>query len=262
MKYFVDKLNLNLMLKLVIAIIFGFLISRINFLVGLLIALLSVGFFIFQYIENREVRVHALQQYLKDLNQGIYSLDISEYQEGELAKLQAELYKTTIMIKNMNIQLKDQKDTLQQALEDIAHQLKTPLSSLLLLNELQEPDELVHRSSEQIGRLTYLVESLLALIKLDANLDEFEMDKHSIQDIIDPVTTLIQPQLGTLCLEMDVHNEICFCDLRKTQEVLLNILNNKTRYAHSKIIIKSKQDSFSTYIMVSDDRPPHHTGIF
>lgn len=109
------------------------------------------------------------------MNQGIYTLDISEYQEGELAKLQAELYKTTVMIKNMNIQLKDQKDTLQKALEDIAHQLKTPLSSVLLLNELQEPDELVDRSYEQIGRLKYLVESLLALIKLDANLDKIEV---------------------------------------------------------------------------------------
>lgn len=60
MKYFVDKQNLKLMITVMVAIIFGFLISRIYFLFGLLITFLIVGFFICQYIVNREVRVHAL----------------------------------------------------------------------------------------------------------------------------------------------------------------------------------------------------------
>ena len=64
---------------------------------------------------------------------------------------------------------------LADSMADISHQLKTPLTSLLVLNDLladnpAEPDraKFLDRMRSQLNRIEWLVTSLLKLSKLDA----------------------------------------------------------------------------------------------
>lgn len=68
---------------------------------------------------------------------------ISESEEGELSILQSEITKMTMRIREQNSALRKEKEHLADSLADIAHQLRTPLTSANLILSLLEnaPDE-------------------------------------------------------------------------------------------------------------------------
>ncbi len=251
MKYFSDKENIKLLISIILTIIIGSIIIRYSFIIGLLFMLLLSILFIFAYIKRRDQRVNNLYEDLRELNSGNYSYNFKAYEEGELAKLQNELEKTTITINNMNHKLISQQDALEEGLENIAHQLKTPISSLILLNELQEENELVTKSHDQLQRLNYLSNSLLKLIRLDANLETFDIETININNLIESALNLSNIQDKELVL--NIENEIIRCDFLKTQEALINILTNKKRHAYSTITIETFEKDLSSCIKISDD---------
>lgn len=63
-------------------------------------------------------------------------LFIEELDEGELSILQSEIAKMTLRIREQNAALQREKENLADSLADIAHQLRTPLTSVNLLLSL------------------------------------------------------------------------------------------------------------------------------
>lgn len=253
MKYLVDKENLKLFTMVLVSISIGFFIAYFNLFIGFLISAILSAVVLFMYFSVRDSRVESLSDYLLKLNEGDYSYDIESYEEGELAKLQSQLNKTTVLIQTMNVELMSQKKMLQKSLEDIAHQLKTPISSLLLLNEMQEDDELVLKSKDQLLRMNYLTNSLLKLVKLDGDLEVFEYDDVVLDDLLKDLNKLVQPSLGEIKLDISSSSSVVHIDRQKTLEALFNVVSNKTRYAKSYINIKVVEDSFFTNLLISDD---------
>lgn len=256
MKYLIDKDNLKFMISILFSVTLSFLLIKINTILAFIFISISLTLITYQYIKKRDVKVSEMVQFLKRLNQGHYDYDISSYQEGELSKLQTELNKTTITLKQMNMHLSQQKDLLQKGLEDVSHQLKTPLASLILLNELQDEDELVIKSKEQLERLKYLVESLLRLIKLDAGIEVFEIESFKLDALMEDVISLVNPMLKDIVLDIDVANIECMGDYNRSKEAILNVVYNKLRHADTKISIKSKKEHLSSILLISDDGDP------
>ena len=60
-------------------------------------------------------------------------LNIEENTEDELSILKNELYKITIMLKEVAENSQKDKTTLKDSLSDISHQLKTPLTSITII---------------------------------------------------------------------------------------------------------------------------------
>lgn len=253
MKFFSDKKNVSLIIKIIFSFVIGFLVSSYSVTLGFIVSLILVLTIVYKNISFREKRVNNLMQYLKSLNQGDYAYDISGYEEGELSKLQSELNKTTVILRNLNYDIEEQKNALQEALENISHQLKTPISSLLLLNEIQEQNEEVVRSKEQIERLDYLSDVLISLIRLDANLESFYMEQINVNDLLRQVESLSIPNLDNLNLNINHSDLVVYADYDKTVESLFNVLNNKLRYANKDIFINVSEDNFYTYISIWDD---------
>lgn len=69
-------------------------------------------------------------------------MDIDDNTEDELSILKNEIYKTTIMLKEIAENSIKDKVNLKDSLSDISHQLKTPLTSISILldNILDNPD--------------------------------------------------------------------------------------------------------------------------
>lgn len=253
MKYLNDRDNLKLIIHVIISIIAGFIVSIFSNIFGfLLVIFLCVNVF-YQYIKKRENRVSELNQYLKRVNNGNFDYSITQYEEGELAKLYSEINKTTVQLQTMNNNLKLQQVRLEQAVEDIAHQLKTPISSLLLLNELQEKDELVIKSKSQLQRLNYLSESLLKLVRIDASLEEFIISTVELDLMFHNIHILISPNLKGVSLNIDNSVYSIQCDVKKSEEAIINVINNKLRYAKEMITISTSEDSLNVYIRIYDD---------
>lgn len=206
------------------------------------------------YIKKREERISAITTQLQKLNNNDYSFDLDAYVEGEVARLQSEIHKTTVNVRQMNLLLIDQAKVMVESLENISHQLKTPLASLLILNELQDPnDELVMKSNTQIQRLNYLVQSLLKIAKLESKTEVFNIGTFDLGMCIAEALNIAIPASFNLSIRNEVKDIAVIADYNKTVEAILNVITNKIRYAKTTILLIARKHGTNTYLYISDD---------
>ena len=117
---------------------------------------------------KRQVRQAA--DYLRRINQGDYRLVMADSTEGEISILKGELYKTAIYLRKSAENAKADKLLLKDALSDISHQLKTPLTSLSINLENLEgnPDmasenrsRIMRRAKRDVDNISHMVQAIL-----------------------------------------------------------------------------------------------------
>lgn len=133
-------------------------------------------------------------------------LYIGEADEGELSILQSEITKMTLRIREQNDALKKEKKHLADSLADIAHQLRTPLTSTNLILSLlvETPDEkkwknLVREAEALLAQMDWLLTSLLKLSRLDAGIVMFQSGRINM-------SSLISAALRPFLISMELHN--------------------------------------------------------
>lgn len=172
------------------------ILLRKNIVINIVIAsLLSIMITIFalQYVHKRSVEIKRVTGYLEKINRGDYSLDMENMFEGEQSILENEVYKTTIHLKEMAERSTADKNQLKDSLSDISHQLKTPLTSMLInLENIQNALELdkdtvsrlIIKAKRDVNKMTKLVQQLLILSRFDANVIEFSKEKLELMKIV------------------------------------------------------------------------------
>ncbi len=230
------------------------------------IALFAVGTVvsIVFFLESRSRHVATVTEYLQALNRGDYSYDLNAYDEGELNVLHSELNKTTVHLQILNQELLKQQSLLKTSLEDISHQLKTPLASLSILNDLDDQESLIVQNSRtQINRMNRLVSSLLKLVQLEAQTLPFNLEKIKGKDFVLELVSEMRPLIDHH--QLDVHLELedvmIVCDPQQTAEAFSNVINNKLRYAKQVIKISLKRSGLSAELKISDDGPMIEYGL-
>lgn len=210
----------------------------INTAAGILVlaftAALGIVFFVFT-----KARYRSIAQISDQIDLVLHYADhlyVSESDEGELSILQSEITKMTTRIREQNDALKKEKEHLAESLADIAHQLRTPLTSVNLILSLLEnqPDEkerkaLIRETKELFDQMDWLLTSLLKLSRLDAGIVIFQSER------ID-VNTLIRAALHPFLISMELHNIALQTDVPKgaviqgdsgwLSEAIQNILKN------------------------------------
>lgn len=134
--------------------------------------------------KKRKQELIYMTDYLKKINKGLYDLEIVNNDEGELSILKNEIYKTTINLKEMYAKEYDERIKIKDNLANISHQLKTPLTSIMLMADtLIEEDVDKDKQKDflkDIRSLTeninFLVIAILKLSKFDANVLLFNKD--------------------------------------------------------------------------------------
>lgn len=195
-----------------------------TFLVGFftLLALEIMVLLVTLYIYFRENRtINKIVNYVKELNRKNYTLEIEENGESELSILKSELYKITVMLKEESESAKDEKKCLSKAVEDISHQLKTPLTSIrILLDNLEETEmdskmrkECIHDISKQIENMNFLTITLLKLARFDAGVVTMKKESISLQELF----SKIKSDLGVL---LELKNQTLLVDDGKDIELM------------------------------------------
>ncbi len=143
--------------------------STVLVLLFFTVAFHIISVLIFTRWRYREIE--KLSGYLRQISSGDYSLDVRDNHEGELSILKSEIYKVTLMLSEQGELLKKDKLRLTEAISDISHQLKTPLTSMTMMVDLlsdanlsgKKRSEFTHNISTQLERIDWLVSSLLKL---------------------------------------------------------------------------------------------------
>ena len=187
-----------------------------------ILGLFSAGFYgtaFFVFTRKRYERIAGISEQIDRVLHNEDCLDLSGEEEGELSILRSEVTKMTLRIREQNDALRREKQRLGDSMADIAHQLKTPLTSanliLSLLEDAKDSRErraLLREMDELLVRMDWLITSLLKLARLDAGIIVFERERISVRGLIDSA-------LMPLMISMDLHNIIVKQNIPEEAEV-------------------------------------------
>ena len=217
------------------------------------------------YLVKLDSSISNISKYINRLLNKDYSLDIIDNNEGSLSALKNDIYKITVILKEQNEELKEDKMHLANNLADISHQLKTPLTSMLIMSDLLENENLSKEDQKkflnvirsQLKRIEWLVSSLLKMAKLDAKTVEFKKEKIYADDLIlkavEPVNILMKEKEQRFVLCGD--NPTLNIDINWTSEALLNIIKNCSEHTPNQGEIKAEifDSVMYTEIVISDN---------
>ncbi len=228
---------------------------------GLLLLLIST-----LYTRRRYEDMERLSAYLRKICTGDYSLDIRDNEEGELSILKNEIYKMTLILSKQAELLKTEKEQLADAISDISHQLKTPLTSMLVMADLLNSDTLHENKRReftgnlelQLKRMEWLLTSLLKLSKIDSGTIKFKNEyirvNHLIKQVMKPL--LIPMELKEQEFVEEGNSNVSFYgDLNWTVEAMINIVKNCIEHTQvgGEITIKYEENPIYTEIIISDN---------
>lgn len=219
----------------IILISIGF--SQSNAAGGLvLVAVLIFGGLFLTFTRARYQRLAQLADQIDLVLHNDDHLFIGELDEGELSILQSEIAKMTLRIREQNAALQKEKENLADSLADIAHQLRTPLTSANLILSLtaEGTDEKERKMNLReiealLLRMDHLITALLKLSRLDADVVQFQNEPIGVAELME---TSLRPFLVTLDLhdiqiENHLSSEITIQgDSIWLSEALQNILKN------------------------------------
>ena len=233
-------------------------------LFSITVLILLIMFLIYNNKKDRELR--KITKYIEQINRKNYVLDIDELSEDELSILKNEIYKTTVMLKeNSDNSIRDKKE-LKKSLEDISHQLKTPLTSILIMldNLIEDKDmdekirqEFIRDIKREIMNINTLVQTLLKLSKFDVNTIKFTRNNYLIKELIDNSVK----NIATLCDLKNIkiiingnEKSSLKCDFIWEVEAITNILKNCTEHSskNSKININYDENNIYSIIEIQD----------
>jgi signal transduction histidine kinase len=248
------------------AVILGFVIHPAAGILAMASAA-AYGAAFFVFTKARYESIAQISDQIDHVLHNAEHLYIGESNEGELSILNSEITKMMLRIREQNDALKEEKEHLADSLADIAHQLRTPLTSANLILSLiaNTPDEnerkaFVRETEELLVRMEWLINSLLKLSRLDAGIVVFQSEP------IDG-NTLIRAALRPFLIPLELHNiavqinappgMILQGDLGWLSEAIQNILKNCIESAgdHGKIAIVCTDTPLFSEITIHDSGP-------
>lgn len=219
------------------------------------------------YIYNKDKKVSEITKLLERINNRDYSLDIDSNTEDELSILKNELYKTTIMLKEQAVIEREGKVSLKNSLEDISHQLKTPLTSIIISldNIIENPDmsddvkmKFINSIYREINNISFLVQSILKLSKFDAGTIEFFRKEVFVSDIINRSidNVILISDLKDVSFDVSISKEAkLFCDSMWQVEAITNILKNAIEHSVNGGVVRvdCSQNKVLTKIIINNN---------
>lgn len=240
-----------------------FVIINIIFFIVIII---SIQLTFLKYNKSKDKEINKIARYIEEINKKNYKLHIDENSEDELSILKNEVYKTTIMLKEAAENSNKEKHQLKKSLEDISHQLKTPLTSILIMldNIIDNPDmdaeireDFIRDIKREIITINFFVQTILKLSKIDSNTIDFVKTENTIKEIIEQSIKKVSALCDLKNIKIEIEgneNSKIICDKRWQEEAISNIIKNCIDHSkeNSKLIIKYDENEVYSTIIIKD----------
>lgn len=207
--------------------------------------------------KRRHARLLALSVYLEAASQGKETALART--EDEFSLLEDEIYKTVRALRIAHEQAQQARRQQADNLADIAHQLKTPLTSMSLMTQLLAADatadqqEYIGRLDSQLTRLDWLTGSLLTMSRLDAGAVEFSPSSLSFEELaaraLEPMEQLLEDRKQSISIcgkEIPIS-----CDPYWTAEALVNLIKNCSEHTSAEGQITLTATATPLYLQIT-----------
>ncbi len=215
--------------------------------------------------KKKDKEINEVIKIIEEINNKDYSFKMKDINEEDLSLLKNEIYKTTIMLNEISEISKKDKKELEESLEDISHQLKTPLTSILIMIDTLLDDEDMDQNTREdflrnikreVMNINFLVKSILKLSRLDTNTVKFISKKESVKEIINEaiLNVSLLSDLKNVKIETNLSESFINCDYKWQIEAVTNILKNSIEhsYENNKVLIESSENNAYVKITIKD----------
>lgn len=186
--------------------------------------------------------MNRIDEFIESVINSEFDIFLDETGEGVASKLNTRFNKMArVVSRNYTKNARDNL-SMKDSLADISHQLKTPLTSISMNNEILKEDSSLSEDQKdiltinevQIHRLKWLIDSLLKLSKLDSNTVVFNKKDANIAEMVKDFDDILKKQLVNGNLSLALHgqkNTDIYVDPLWTKEAILNIVKNACEHA-------------------------------
>lgn len=234
-------------------------------IIVIVILCLIIGFLCF-YIYNQSQKLKHISQQINHILFHQNDFYIQKYKEGILSILETDICKLVNKIYEQNHLLETEKKILKDYLEDISHQMKTPLTSLNLIHERLmkaeglEKRQLLKDEKKLLDKIEWLVMSLLKMAQLDAQTVTFHQESIQQQDFLNQLLKPFEIQLDmkNINVKTNIHeSQYLTCDVLWSLEAISNILKNCIEHVDQDGIISIEMNQNPLYdeIIIQDNGP-------
>ena len=227
------------------------------------ISTISIAF-IFIYYQKKQVNdIKKLDEYCKKIIKGEGALELKSEDESLESVLKNNIYDMTMLLKETNNNLNNNNKGFEKLIADISHQLKTPLTSLSLLNDLLYTDlpedkkkEFLDASSKELDKIRWLIKTLLNIAKLDSKTLVLKKDNNNAEEMLKEIQNnfkaMCEAYNANITVKADKYCNI-YCDKKWTLEAISNIIKNAIEHNSKNINIQVEENRIFTQIQISDD---------
>lgn len=185
----------------------------------------------------------------------------STMEDTIFSKLQYQTIKLTNILNAKNKQMEIERNEIKSLVSDIAHQLKTPLTNLKMYGEFFKDETLSSEERKEfsdimilsLDRLTFLVESMIKMSRLESGVINL---RSNVNDLNDTVILAIS-QVQKKAREKNINIELFQKDKVKIlhdknwiTEAIFNILENAVKYTQVNGQIKITIQSYEMFVRI------------
>lgn len=189
------------------------------------------------------------------------TVEFRDNQEGALSVLKNDLHTLVTQLSAERDAADAARAEFAEYMENITHQLKTPVTSMMLMADLLEAapperqEDFLANIRTSLARMNWLVDTLLKLAKLDAGAVQFERAAVTTQALVEAALSPLAILLDVQDQQVELANDaVLHCDKRWTVEALTNLLKNacEASPSGSTIIVDAGENPLYEWLSVRD----------
>lgn len=215
------------------------------------------------YARSQNRKISEMEQYCEGILHGNYALDLRDNEEGQFSILKNKVYDITVMLNEKNRYLEQNKKETEKLIADISHQLKTPITSLNMINELLYMDlqeekkaEFLDNMQKDLMRIEWFVKTILNLARLDSGTLALKREAVEVSELSEEIVNHFQIFCEVNGCEIHVsHAEgiSLLCDRKWTKEAINNLVKNAIEHGAKQIAMDWERNYLYTKLNVTDD---------
>lgn len=234
------------------------MVECIMLALGVFVGCTAAGLLVKRYYQNRMEETY--QELLQKLDRAIGGeIQDTAYNESMDAAV-VERLNRVVQIAGMNQgKAERERDTIKSLISDISHQVRTPLTNIMLYVGLLKEQELdgdsmllVDKIQKQSDKLDFFMKELIKSSYAEQEMISIHPEMINVEEVVNTACQMVE--LAALKKKIDIIQEeaeaLCYADKKWTIEALGNIMDNAVKYSPENTGVKVKVIPYESFICV------------